>query len=99
MGPTSQTKAKIEKKLAVSDSEKIPMFSRERHIQKINNCLNILESIDFNSNIDIIAHDIRLALRNTQENHREHINNNYRKTFKKRIGTQKEKLKKTTGKV
>ena len=57
----------IKKRLTITDAEKIPIFSRERHIEKITNCLKILESINFKSSPDKIAEDIRAALKeNTQ---------------------------------
>jgi len=57
----------IKKELIKSDNEKTPLFSRERHIHKMKKCLEILESLNFNNNIDIIAEDIRLALKETNE--------------------------------
>ena len=57
----------IKKELIRSDSEKTPLFSRERHIQKMKKCLKILESIDFKNNVDLIAEDIRAALKETNE--------------------------------
>ena len=57
----------LKKELIKSDNEKTPLFSRERHIQKMQKCLKILESIDFQNNIDIIAEDIRFALKEVNE--------------------------------
>ncbi len=58
---------KIKKNLIKSDIEKNPIFSRERHIIKIKNCLKALESINFDKNIDIASEEIRGALKETQE--------------------------------
>ena len=58
---------RIKKELIKSDNEKIPLFSRERHVDKMKKCLNILESIDFYKNIDLIAEDLRSALKETNE--------------------------------
>ena len=58
---------KIKKNLIKSDLEKNPVFSRERHIMKIKNCLKSLESINFDKNIDIASEEIRNALKETQE--------------------------------
>ncbi len=58
---------KIKKNLIKSDLEKNPVFSRERHIMKIKNCLKALESINFDKNIDIASEEIRAALKETQE--------------------------------
>ena len=44
-----------------------PIFSRERHFEKMKKCLNKLESINFNNSVDIIAEDIRLALKENEE--------------------------------
>ena len=51
----------------MSDNEKTPLFSRERQIQKMKKCLEILESLNFNNNIDLIAEDIRAALKEAHE--------------------------------
>ena len=58
---------KIKKNLIKSDIEKNPIFSRERHIIKIKNCLKALESINFDKNIDIASEEIRSALKETLE--------------------------------
>jgi len=58
---------KIKKELIKSDMEKTPLFSRERQISKMRQCLKTLESINFNSSIDIISEDIRSSLKNVEE--------------------------------
>ena len=57
----------IKNKLIKSSTENTPTFSRERHINKINNCLNALESINFKKSPDLIAEDIRLAIKENEE--------------------------------
>ena len=43
------------------------MFSRERQVNKMINCLNYLNSIDFKKTPDIIAEDIRSAIKENEE--------------------------------
>ncbi len=57
----------IKKEVIKTDNEKIPLFSRERHLNKINNCLKIIETININKNPDIVAEDLRLALKEVTE--------------------------------
>ena len=57
----------IKKNLIKTDNEKIPLFSRERHIQKMKKCLDILENVDFNKNIDLLAEDTRESLKEINE--------------------------------
>ena len=55
------------KRLVSKDLDKIPLFSRERQVKKMANCLNLLNSIDFKKTPDIIAEDIRSAIKENEE--------------------------------
>ncbi|PPR50532.1 MAG: tRNA modification GTPase MnmE [Alphaproteobacteria bacterium MarineAlpha5_Bin5] len=57
----------IKSRLINSDLEKTTIFSRERHIEKTQKCLFILDSIDFNRSPDLIAEDMRAALKQNEE--------------------------------
>ncbi len=57
----------IKKRLVSKDLDKIPLFSRERQLKKMENCLNLLNSIDFKKTPDIIAEDIRSAIKENEE--------------------------------
>ena len=49
-------------KRTIKKAGKEPILSRERHIQIMKKILNILKTIDFKSNLDIIAYEYREAL-------------------------------------
>jgi tRNA modification GTPase len=49
-------------KKTIKKTKNIPVLSRERHINIMNQVLKILKSINFNQNLDIVAFQIRLAL-------------------------------------
>ena len=55
------------KRLVNKDLDNTPLFSRERQVNKMINCLNLLNSIDFKKTPDIIAEDIRSAIKENEE--------------------------------
>tara|TARA_Y100001970_G_scaffold288930_1_gene417758 strand:- start:190 stop:1491 length:1302 start_codon:yes stop_codon:yes gene_type:complete len=55
------------KRLINENIEKTNIFSRERQINKMKNCLSFLESVDFRNTPDIIAEDIRSAIKENEE--------------------------------
>ncbi len=58
---------RIKKSILGADLEKIPLFSRERHIKNMEKCLKTLKSINFKKSVDMTAYDIRSAIRENQE--------------------------------
>ena len=58
---------KIIKETLPKIDEEIPIISRERQLNKIKNCLKQLKKIDLNGNLDMLAADMRFALKEIEE--------------------------------
>ena len=51
------------KKLVPNNTSENPIISRERQLTKLKNCLKALKMVNFNKNIDMVAADIRVSLK------------------------------------
>ena len=59
----------IIKKLTKGHVFEPPVVSRERHVLKLERCLQNIKCFNLDKNIDMAADDLRLALREIQEIH------------------------------
>ena len=60
---------KVIKKLTKGHGSEPPVVSRERHVLKLERCLQNIKCFNLDKNIDMAADDLRLALREIQEIH------------------------------